>query len=163
VWVRTPDDLPVAFDAHPKLPDTAAKLLQIQYDDYRRAGEDDKAARLARLSASDAVGDIAAELNKEDRKNRRRYLHPTLWIDAWRNPRTRRGLQRLARKLPRPDLVLAAYRMVANDEPFERAHQTAKLLIEQVELATRPLRPEDVDRLIASERERAKLLRRAGA
>jgi hypothetical protein len=170
---KQPDNALIAFDTHPRLSETAAKLLQIQYDDYRRAGDDDKAWRLARLSASEAAARIADELNRDDRNSennkddrnceeKRKYLRETVSAELWRDPNSQRELRRVLRDHQQRDLVLASFRMAADDEPFTRAHQLAKLLIEQVELAARPIRPAEVDRLIARELERAELLRRAG-
>lgn len=170
---RNPDDAPIGFAAHPKLPDTASKLLRIQYDDYLDAGDSEKASKLARLSASDAAAGIAAELNKGERnpennkdnrhrKNKRKYLRQTVSAELWRDPDRQRELRRMLRDHPQRDLVLASFRMAADDEPFTRAHQLAKLLIEQMELAARPIRSAEVDRLIEDQLERAEHLRRAG-
>jgi hypothetical protein len=156
------DDTAVAFCAHPKLPREAANLLHIQYDDYRRAGDAGRAARLACLSASDEVGRIAAELNKEDRKEKRKYLRQTVAAELWRDRQSQCELRRMLQDHPQRDLVLASFRMAADDEPFTRAHQLTKLLIEQVELVARPIRPAKVDRFIEDELERAEHLRLAG-
>jgi hypothetical protein len=56
---------------------------------------------------------------------------------------------------------LAGLHTAAHDEPQMRAIRLAMLLIEQAELAAQPLRPEEVDRLIERERQRAEHLRRA--
>jgi hypothetical protein len=153
-------DIPDAFSAHPDLPPVTVKLLRLQRDVYLCAG-DGKAANLARLSATDVAGRIAAELNRRNRENK--YLRQTVAAELWRDKHSRRKLQRMTRGHPQRRLALAGFRMAAHDEPWMRAFQIAKLLIEQVELAARPLRPDEVDRLIDNERQRAENYRRAGA
>lgn len=157
------DDTPVAFFPHRDLPPETVKLLRLQYDNFLCAGDSKRTTKLARLSAGDAAGRIAAEQNKRNRENK--YLRPTLWAELWRDPHTRRKLQRILRKLDRPERqrVLAGLHMAVRDEPKMRAIQLAQLLIEQVELATQPLRPEAVDRLIDNERQCAENFRLAGA
>jgi hypothetical protein len=167
------DDTAVTFCGHPKLPATAAKLLQIQYDDYRRAGDYDKASRLARLSASKAIARVADELNKDDRnrennkgdrnrEGKKKCLRQTVSAELWRDRHSRRELRRMLRDHPQRDLVLASFRMAADKEHWMRAYQLAKLLIEQVELAARPIRPVELDRLIEDTLERAEHLRLGG-
>jgi hypothetical protein len=156
------DDTPVAFFAHRALSPVTAKLLRLQYDDYLCAGDSRRATKLARLSASDATSRLAAELNKRNRKNGE-YLRQSVWAELWRDPRTRRKLQRMLQDHPQHRLVLAGFRMAAHDEPRMREFHLVTLLIEQAELAARPLRPEEVDRLIHHERLRAEHYRRAGA
>jgi hypothetical protein len=82
--------------------------------------------------------------------------------ELWRDPHTRRKLQRLVRDYPQRRLVWAGFRMAADNEPWMRAFHLATLLIEQVELAAQPLRPEEIDRLIDNERQRAENYCRAG-
>jgi hypothetical protein len=158
------DATAVTFCAHPKLPATAAKLLQIQYGDYRRAGDYDKASRLSRLSASEAAARVADELNKDDRnrEEKRKYLRQTVPAELWRARHSRRELRRMLRDHPQRGLVLASFRMAADEEHWMRAHQLAKLLIEQVELAARPIRPANVDRVIGDKLERAEHPRLGG-
>jgi hypothetical protein len=168
------DNKPDAFCAHPDLPPVTVKMLHLQYrvylcpDDSRwatklaRLSASEAARTLARLSASDVVaGRFAAEFNKRDRENK--YLRPTVWADLWRDPHTRRKLQRILRELDHPEhqRFLAGLHMALHDEPRMRAIQFAQLLIDQAELAAQPLRPEVVDRLIENERQRAENLRRA--
>jgi hypothetical protein len=167
------DDTPDAFCAHPDLPPETVEMLHLQYrvylcpDDSRwatklaRLSASAAADTLARLSGSNVAGHIAAELNKRNRENK--YLRPTVWAELWRDPRTRRKLQRIVRELDLPERqpVLAGRHMALHDEPRMRAIQFAQLLIDQAELAGQPLRPEEVDRLIDNERQRAESLRRA--
>lgn len=134
------DDTPGAFSWHPDLPPVTVKLLRLQFHDYLCAGDSRRAAKLARVSASDAAGRIATELNKRNHENK--YLRQTVSAVLWRDQHTRRKLQRMLRDHPRRELALASFRMAAHDEPWVRAFQLAKLLIEQVELAKQPLRPE---------------------
>jgi hypothetical protein len=155
------ENIPGVFPAHPDLPPVTVKLLRLQYDDYLRAGDSRRTTKLARLSASHAAGHLAAELNKRNREGK--YLRQTVSAELWRDPDTRRQLQRMLRDYPQRRLALASFRMAAHDEASVRAFQLAKLLIEQVELAAQPLRPEEVDRLIDYERQRAENFRRAGA
>jgi hypothetical protein len=56
---------------------------------------------------------------------------------------------------------LAGSRLAAHEETWVRTFQLAKLLIEQVELAAQPLRPEEVDHLIDDTRQRAESYGRA--
>jgi hypothetical protein len=154
------DHTPVAFSAHRDISAITVKFLRLQYDDYLGAGDHRRVAELARLSASDVAGRIAAELNKRNRENK--YLRQTVSAELWRDPRTRRKLQRMVRDHPQRRLALASFRMAAHDERRVRAFQLAKLLIEQVELAAQPLRPDEVGRLIDYERRRADNYRRAG-
>jgi hypothetical protein len=155
------DDPPGALFAHQDLPPATVKLLRLQYDVYLCAGDSRRTTELARLSASAAAGRIAAELNKQNRENK--YLRQTVSAELWRDPHTRRKLQRMLRDHPQRGLALASFRMAAHDEPWVRAFQLARLLIEQVELAAQPLCPAEVDRLIDNERQRAEHFRRAGA
>jgi hypothetical protein len=154
------DHTPDAFSTHRDLPPLTVKLLRLQYDDYLWAGDKRRAAQLVRLSASDAAGRVAAGLNRRNRKSGE-YLHPTVWAEVWRRPQTRRKLQRMVRDHPQRRLVLASFRMGA-DERWARPFQLAKLLIQQVELAARPLRPPEVDRLIDDERQSAENYGRCG-
>lgn len=154
------DRTPVAFSAHRDISAVTVKFLRLQCDDYLGAGDHRRVAELARLSASDVAGRIAAELNKRNRENK--YLRQTVSAELWRNPHTRRKLQRMVRDHPQRRLALASFRMAAHDERRVRAFQLAKLLIEQVELAAQPLRPDEVGRLIDYERRRAENYRRAG-
>jgi hypothetical protein len=157
------DDTPEAFSAHPDLAPVTVKPLRLRYD-YLCAGDSKRAIELARLSASDEAGDIAAELNKSNRNPEKKwkYFHPTIWAGVWRDKHTRPKLRRMVRDYPQRQHILASCRMAADDEPRWRGLQLAELLIEQVELAAQPLRPEEVDRLIDNERQRAENYRRAG-
>jgi hypothetical protein len=151
------DDTP-----HRDLPPVTVEALRLQYDDYLCAGDSRRATRLARLSASDAAGHLAAESNKLNRENGG-YLHQTVSAELWRDLQTRRKLRSMVRDHPQRLRILVSFRRAAHHESWERAFQLAELLIEQVELAARPLRPEKVDRLIHNERQRAENYRRAGA
>jgi hypothetical protein len=157
------DNIPGAFSAHPDLSPATVKLLRLQYDNYLGAGDSRRATELAHLSASDEAGHIAVELNKSNRdpEDKRKYFHPTVWAELWRDQHTRRKLRRLVRH-PQRQRVFAGLSLAAHDELWWRGFQLAKLLIEQVELAAGPLRPEEVDRLIDDKRQRAESYRRAG-
>jgi hypothetical protein len=157
------DDTPVAFFPHRDLPPVTVKLLRLQYDDYLCADDSRRATELAHLSASDEAGDIAVELNESnrDREDKRRYLHPTVWTGLWRDRHARRKLRRMMRDHPQRARIFAGLSLAARDELWWRGSQLSKLLIEQVELAAQPLRPEEVDRLIDDERQRAEIYWRA--
>src|SRR5262249_29308218 len=90
------------------------------------------------------------------------YLHPTVWTGLWRDRYARRKLRRMMRAHPHRPRVFAVLNLAAHDELWWRGFQLAELLIEQVELAAQPLRPEEVDGLIDDARQRAEIYRRAG-
>jgi hypothetical protein len=156
------DDISRAFSAHSGLSPVTVKELRLQYDDYLGAGDVRRATELARLSASDVAGRLAAELNKRKRKNNREYFRPTVLAELWRDKHTRRELRCIVQDHPQRQRFLAGFRMTAHDELWMRAYLLAKLLIEQVELAAQPLRPQEVDRLIENALQRVANLRRAG-
>ena len=156
-------DTPDAFSADPDLRPVTVKLLRLKYDDYLRAGDSRRAIELAHLSASDEAGDIAVELNKSNRdpEDKRKYFHPTVWAGLWRDQHTRRKLRRLMRHHRQRQRVFAGLSLAAHNELWWRGLQLAKLLIEQVELAAQPLRPEEVDDLIDDEQQHAEIYRRS--
>jgi hypothetical protein len=157
------DDTPVAFFPHRDLPLVTVKLLRLQYDEYLCARDSRRATELAHLSASDEAGDIAVELNKSnrDREDKRKYFHPTVWTGLGRDRHARRKLRRMMRDHPQRPRVCAGLSLAAHDELWWRGFQLAKLLIEQVELAAQPLRPEEVDGLIDDKRQHAEIYRRS--
>lgn len=140
------------------------------------------ASTLSRLSKSAPVGQLAFELNKRDHANKK-YFRPSAWTEVWHNPAKMQSFRRsivayndryqsvVGRRFKEaPGWQKVLQGKLSDEERQLRAHndrqmreiQLAWLLIAQAELAALPLRLEEIDRRIDTERKLAEHLRHEG-
>jgi len=128
------------FSAHPKLPLLTTAYMALRHRKALEQGHTATADALARLAVCDATGAMVRELNRCIGKR-----YPTVLVELWRDPRTRRELRRLLREALKIhgkgitwQQMRACLQFMSDHERQHREMVMAYLLTDLAELATQP-------------------------